>query len=133
MAFKVLDPVVYVDYQAAHSLAGIVGHIVHLYPDGLSCEVEFPLTAGKKTVTLPLGDLASAVEPLQSLESFNVERRKVYDSDWPRPSTSKSNGLACPKCGTELVDSSPNTVLTSNPPQKNVHCPTCEWKGYRIA
>jgi len=33
------------------------------------------------------------------------------------------NGIACPKCGEELVDSQPNVTLTSMPPQKNVHCP----------
>jgi hypothetical protein len=132
MAFKVLDPVVRTDHQAAHGLDGIVGHIVHLYRDGLSCEVEFPLTVGKKMVTMPLSDLASAVEPLQSLESFNAERRKVYESDWPRP-TPKLNGISCPKCGTELVDSDPNITLASNPPQKSVRCPSCAWKGLRIA
>ena len=41
------------------------------------------------------------------------------------------NGIACPKCGEELYDSNPNTILTSNPPQKNVHCSKCDHIGYR--
>jgi predicted nucleic-acid-binding Zn-ribbon protein len=45
----------------------------------------------------------------------------------------KSNGIACPKCGNELMDSNPNSTLTSYPAQKNVHCPKCGYTGYRIA
>ena len=43
------------------------------------------------------------------------------------------NGVACPKCGDEMLDSSPMTTLTSNPAQKNVHCGKCGYVGYRIA
>jgi DNA-directed RNA polymerase subunit RPC12/RpoP len=46
----------------------------------------------------------------------------------PRP-----NGIACPKCGKELMDTNPNMTLTSYPAQKNVHCPKCGYTGYRIA
>lgn len=43
------------------------------------------------------------------------------------------NGIACPKCSKELVDSRPNVTLTSYPAQKNVHCPACGYVGYRVA
>ena len=45
------------------------------------------------------------------------------------------NGLACPKCGKELLDTLPNEILTSIPPQKNVGCSSkkCDFTGYRIA
>ena len=45
------------------------------------------------------------------------------------------NSIACPKCGEELLDSKPNEILTSMPPQKNVHCPNkkCDFTGYRVA
>ena len=42
------------------------------------------------------------------------------------------NGIKCPKCGEELMDTYPNMILTSNPAQKNVHCPKCDHKGYRF-
>jgi hypothetical protein len=42
------------------------------------------------------------------------------------------NGIACPKCGNELMDTNPMMTLTSYPAQKDVHCPKCEYKGYRI-
>jgi len=44
----------------------------------------------------------------------------------------KPNGIACPKCGGELMDTNPMFTLTSYPTQKNVHC-DCGYKGYRIA
>lgn len=40
------------------------------------------------------------------------------------------NGIACPNCGEELFDSD-NYILTSNPPQRNVHCEKCNFKSYR--
>lgn len=46
----------------------------------------------------------------------------------PRP-----NGIACPECGHELLDSQPLITFTSNPPQKNIHCPECDYIGFRIA
>jgi DNA-directed RNA polymerase subunit RPC12/RpoP len=45
----------------------------------------------------------------------------------------KSNGIACPKCGNELMDTNPMMTLTSYPAQKNIHCPKCGYTGYRIA
>ena len=43
------------------------------------------------------------------------------------------NGIECPKCKAELWDSSPMLTLTSNPPQKNIHCPQCHYVCYRLA
>lgn len=42
------------------------------------------------------------------------------------------NGLACPECRGELMDSNPFLVLTSWPAQKNVHCSKCKYTGYRF-
>jgi DNA-directed RNA polymerase subunit RPC12/RpoP len=43
----------------------------------------------------------------------------------------KPNGIACPNCGHELLDSNPTVCLTSWPPQYNTHCPACDYRGYR--
>jgi hypothetical protein len=45
------------------------------------------------------------------------------------------NGIACPKCGEELLDTQPNVTLASMPPKKNVGCSSekCDYIGYRIA
>ena len=42
------------------------------------------------------------------------------------------NGIACPNCGEELMDSNPMITLTSYPAQKNTHCPSCDYTGSRI-
>lgn len=65
---------------------------------------------------------------LKDLDEFNVQRRRMYTNNPPQP-----NGIACPKCGKELIDSNPKVTLTSNPPQKNVDCPWCGYRGHRIA
>jgi DNA-directed RNA polymerase subunit RPC12/RpoP len=43
------------------------------------------------------------------------------------------NGIECPECGEELMDTNPMMTLTSMPPKKNVHCTKCNYRGYRIA
>lgn len=67
---------------------------------------------------------------LKPLKEFNAERSAFYFKSKPVPA---GNGIACPNCGKELVDSAPNITLTSYPPQKNVACPACGYSGYRIA
>lgn len=68
---------------------------------------------------------------LKTLTEHNSQRHKFHAS-WqsiePIP-----NGIACPGCGKELVDITPNITLTSNPPQKNTKCLNCGYVGYRIA
>ena len=65
---------------------------------------------------------------LISLEEANAKRRVAAEPSYTRP-----NGIACPECNLELVDTDNRYTLTSNPPQKNIHCPACGWAGYRIA
>jgi hypothetical protein len=66
---------------------------------------------------------------LKSLEESNDESMKFasligYNS--PRP-----NGIACPNCGEELMDTNPMVTLTSYPPQKDIHCNKCNYHGLR--
>jgi DNA-directed RNA polymerase subunit RPC12/RpoP len=44
----------------------------------------------------------------------------------------KPNGIACPKCESELLDTNPIEVLTSLPPKKHIACPKCDFRGYRF-
>lgn len=67
---------------------------------------------------------------LRSLASWNAERRERY---YAPAAKDVPNGIACPQCGGELVDSHPNVVLTSLPPKKDVHCPHCGHTDYRVA
>jgi len=63
-----------------------------------------------------------------TLNDWNKERNSDYISlsQYPR-----KNGIACPGCGKELSDSD-CMVLASLPPQRNVHCESCGYSGYRI-
>lgn len=49
--------------------------------------------------------------------------------EWNKP---RPNGIACPKCEKELLDTCPGIMLASNPPRKYVHCPACGYRGYRL-
>lgn len=68
---------------------------------------------------------------MKTLEQFNIEKIKEYYTNYNRNII--KNGIACPECGEELIDSSPDITLCSNPPQKNVLCQSCGFNGYRIA
>jgi hypothetical protein len=67
---------------------------------------------------------------LKSLEDHNSEKwvwiGGIY-TDKPIP-----NGIACPSCGEEMMDSNPMMVLASIPPKKNIHCPSCGHIDLRI-
>lgn len=54
--------------------------------------------------------------------------RKIIEAN---PNEPRLNGLSCPECGAELLDSSPQYTLLSFPAQKKVHCSKCDYKGFR--
>lgn len=64
---------------------------------------------------------------LVSLADFNTVKRTQHQYiDVP-------NGIACPTCGNELVDSDKRCVLASDPPKLNIKCLNCNYSGYRLA
>jgi len=66
---------------------------------------------------------------LRSLGEADSEARKCYIMDWNKP---RLNGIACPECGAELMDTSPGQVLASLPPRTAIHCSECNYTGSRI-
>lgn len=72
-------------------------------------------------------------ETLESLEDHDMRRRREICERMRQ--TPVRNGIACPKCGHELLDSRPNEQFMSAPPQMAVHCPQpgCGYKGLRVA
>ena len=68
---------------------------------------------------------------LKTLNEHDSERLGLYYGLYEN--TPKPNGIGCPQCGEELVDSMPNITLTSLPPKKDIHCPYCDFRGYRLA
>lgn len=45
------------------------------------------------------------------------------------------NGIACPECGAELLDTDPSSTILTHilPPRKAVHCSKCAFAGDRLA
>lgn len=65
---------------------------------------------------------------MKTLDQHNKEMQDFYDiCNKPH-----KNGISCPVCGNELIDSNPGVVLDSCPPQYHTHCNKCNYKGYRI-
>lgn len=66
---------------------------------------------------------------MKTLAEHNAERKAAYKAQQeamePHP-----NGIACPKCLTELWDSSPYVVLDGISALKDVHCTACGFRGY---
>jgi len=66
------------------------------------------------------------------LNEFN----RVAINTWARlnPQEPVLNGISCPLCGEELIDTKPREVLASSPPQKNIACPSdkCDYTGFRF-
>jgi hypothetical protein len=70
----------------------------------------------------------------KKLKDLNEHNAEASSIQWAMNDDSPVlNGIACPKCGEEMYDSSPMVMLTSFPAQKNVNCSKCDHVGYRIA
>jgi DNA-directed RNA polymerase subunit RPC12/RpoP len=70
---------------------------------------------------------------LKTLNDHNRDRIRIITEHGRETFEPHANGIACPNCGAELYDSQPYLTLTSDPPQKNIHCPNCHYAGHRIA
>lgn len=71
------------------------------------------------------------MKKLKNLAEFNAVNSVFHHQ--MNDNSPRKNGIECPDCGEELFDSCPMMTLTSNPPQKNIHCEKCDYSGYRIA
>jgi len=68
---------------------------------------------------------------LKTLAEHNSEK---LNTNWDLYSNNPvPNGISCPICEKEMMDSNPMMMLASIPPKKNVHCPSCGHSDYRIA
>jgi hypothetical protein len=65
---------------------------------------------------------------MKTLDEYNEEALAIFTelNTYPQP-----NGIACPKCGKEMLDMD-CMVLCSNPPKKNIGC-ECGYRDYRFA
>jgi hypothetical protein len=67
------------------------------------------------------------------LENSEKENYIISSCKSPFSYPSKLNGLSCPKCHSELIDTNPNVTLTAVLPNKEVACSrkNCAYSGYR--
>ena len=72
---------------------------------------------------------ASRLIFMETLDEYN--RRKLNQRQYFNAASPHPNGIACPQCGAELWDSDACIILLSDPPQRNVRCPSCMHVGYR--
>ena len=63
---------------------------------------------------------------LKTLEDHNRERRDSYKAG---VSDAQPLGIACPKCGAELVNPTPQVEFPTYPPQIRIACPKCGHQG----
>ena len=66
--------------------------------------------------------------PLAGWNRRRMERYHLLRSRKSRP-----NGIACPECGSELLDTDTAQPLSSSPPRLAIHCEHCRFRGYRVA
>ena len=59
---------------------------------------------------------------LKSLEEYDKEHMKITFE-------ARLTGIACHRCGTEVINTDPNMVLTSYPARKKIGCTKCQWHG----
>lgn len=76
----------------------------------------------------PLDD----VKPGKTLISLEENNRAKMALRSGVSTKCKGNGIACPNCGKELVDTTPGFPLMSDPPRYPAHCPHCSWRGERL-
>lgn len=58
------------------------------------------------------------------------ERRKAEVHNRWSESRLELNGIACPYCNSELFEDA-GVTLTSYPPQREIFCSVCEYRGKR--
>ena len=67
-----------------------------------------------------------------------MDKKLISLKDWndsvfnrERKTRDVPNGIACPLCGSEMVDTDINLVLCSNPGQLRIRCMKCVYTGTR--
>jgi hypothetical protein len=61
---------------------------------------------------------------LRPISEYQEERSRELRA---KRKTRGGTGLACPVCGSEMIERHPGSVLCSKPPQKAVDCSGCDY------
>lgn len=71
-------------------------------------------------------------EPEPGLISLAEHDRCACERYHRRKEGKQPNGIACPLCGRQLVDTDPGMLMLSSPPQTRIECLHCKWGGARV-
>jgi len=63
---------------------------------------------------------------MKTLEQHNQQRR---EQERAFREIANKTGLACDKCGAEMLLRNPGLINASNPPTQSVYCPKCGHSG----
>lgn len=68
---------------------------------------------------------------MKTLNDHNSEKLKCYAKldDNEKPNTGVPNGIACPECGKQMLDT--KTMARSYPPKRKVFCPACNYRDWK--
>lgn len=95
----------------------------------LYCSLEYGVVCGELSCPLKIKTVGNRkLKTLAEHDTSLCEAYRKMNSNEPQ-----LNGIACPKCDSELYDSDPMFVLISSPTKKNIHCSKCDYVGYRVA
>lgn len=65
---------------------------------------------------------------MKTLDEHNNETWQYFSNQ----NKSVGAGVACPKCGTEMLITDTGTVLLTWPPKRSVECPSCKHHDYML-
>ena len=83
----------------------------------------------------PASTSTEDAKPKSGLVLLSVHNDERY-AHWREPDSRKPvpNGIACPRCGNELLDKQPGLLVPGVPPRVDVRCEQddCDWHGVRL-
>jgi DNA-directed RNA polymerase subunit RPC12/RpoP len=66
---------------------------------------------------------------MKTLEEHNKQKHEI---NLAFENKKVQSGVACDKCGTEMIVPNPHMVLASYPAQQYVQCPNCNHIGLKV-
>ena len=67
---------------------------------------------------------------LKPLKQHQDERHAAWQAKLK--AEAEPTGIACPTCGSELVNPTPDVLLASHPPQIRIKCTECLYTGFGL-
>ena len=66
------------------------------------------------------------------MKTLDENNQEAFLRAYPGAADPVPNGIACPCCSEELMDTSADMNYLTVPPQKAIGCPKCGYAGFRF-